>query len=207
MTVPYRSFPTGATRDSSENKIDPEGFLSPSALEFYCSYMNKHRKMSDGSIRASDNWQLGIPPEECMKSAWRHFLEVWKAHRSGVKAWDSKEGEPQNLEESICGVIFNMFALLHQELQEIEFPAGKCPTKGCSCRDWAAETEEQSWEEYDKYSKRLRAWVDDTEFQPHGRDRTYKVPEEQADGFSGELPEHHAKNCECYDCWSEELDD
>jgi len=104
-----RTFPTGATRDSDENKLDYEGFLSPLALKRYAEYMHKHRKQADGALRASDNWQKGIPREQYMKSAWRHMMDWWREHR-GV------DRDPGNMvdEETICALIFNAMGYLHE---------------------------------------------------------------------------------------------
>lgn len=76
-----REFATGATRDVETGKLDYEGFLSPAVLEAYAAYMDKHRVQSDGNVRPADNWQKGIPRDVYMKSMWRHFMDVWKAHR------------------------------------------------------------------------------------------------------------------------------
>jgi hypothetical protein len=75
-----REFGTGATRDLDANKLDFEGFLSPLVLERYAEHMHKARRMPDGSMRDSDNWQLGIPVVVYMKSLFRHFFAVWKLH-------------------------------------------------------------------------------------------------------------------------------
>ena len=71
-----RKFNTGATRDVDNDKLDFEGFLSPTVLIRYAEYMHTHRKQSDGALRDSDNWQKGIPKEVYMKSMWRHFMDV-----------------------------------------------------------------------------------------------------------------------------------
>lgn len=76
-----RSFNTGATRDTSEGKLDFDGFLHPDFLEQFAKYMNMHRLQSDGNLRNSDNWQKGIPTEICRKSLWRHFFEAWTIMR------------------------------------------------------------------------------------------------------------------------------
>jgi hypothetical protein len=68
-----RTFSTGATRDTDEGKLDFEGFLSPTVLKAFAEYMHEKRKMPDGSLRDSDNWQRGIPVDAYMKSMWRHF--------------------------------------------------------------------------------------------------------------------------------------
>lgn len=105
-----RRFETGATRDSDDGKPDYEGFLSPLVLERYGTYMHKHRLQTDGSLRASDNWQKGIPKREYMKSGWRHFVDWWKEHR-GIPSRDG-------LEEALCALIFNASGYLHEHLKE-----------------------------------------------------------------------------------------
>jgi len=104
-----RKFSTGATRDTDENKNDYEGFLSPLVIEAFGNYMTRHRKQSDGELRASDNWQKGIPKEQYIKSAWRHFLDWWKEHR-GDK---SREG----IENALCGLMFNIMGYYHEYLK------------------------------------------------------------------------------------------
>jgi hypothetical protein len=103
-----RHFNTGATRDDDLTKLDYEGFLSPLVLERFAEYMNKHRKQADGKLRASDNWQKGIPRDAYIKSAWRHFIDVWKFHR-GLKGRDT-------MEEALCALIFNTMGYLHEIL-------------------------------------------------------------------------------------------
>jgi len=108
-----RSFKTGATRDSEEGKPDYEGYLSPLVIEAYGKYMTKHRKQSDGSLRDSDNWQKGFGENHfavCMKSLWRHFMDLWMEHR-GLK---SREG----LEDALMGIMFNTMAYAHKYLKE-----------------------------------------------------------------------------------------
>jgi len=104
-----RTFNTGATRSAEEGKHDYEGFLSPLALERFAEYMTKHRVQADGSLRASDNWQKGIPLDSYCKSAFRHFFEFWKAHRGlPVK---------EDIEESLCALLFNVQGYLHEYLK------------------------------------------------------------------------------------------
>jgi hypothetical protein len=119
-----RTFETGATRDDDKEKIDYEGFLSPLALEVFGKYMHKHRKQADGSLRSSDNWQKGIPVEQYMKSAWRHFFAVWRGHRAGKIDLDD-----------LCALLFNVQGLLHEKVKQekqgsdeiIELPPGVKP--------------------------------------------------------------------------------
>ena len=106
-----RKFDTGATRDTDDGKFDLEGFLCPLALERYAQYMHKHRKQADGKIRASDNWQRGLPIAECIKSMFRHFVDLWKLNR-GYAAVDQKDGHYVSMEEACCAMIFNNFSIL-----------------------------------------------------------------------------------------------
>lgn len=95
-----RTFETGATRDTEGNKLDFEGFLSPQVLVRFAEYMNKHRIRSDGSRRDSDDWQKGIPRDVYMKSMWRHFMDVWREHRSELD---------QELQlEALMALLFNV---------------------------------------------------------------------------------------------------
>ena len=98
-----RTFPTGATRDTDEHKLDFDGFLSPLALRAFGRYMHSHRKQSDGQLRDSDNWQKGIPREVFRKSAFRHFLEWWELHRAG-----------EDTTEQVCALLFNLMGDLHE---------------------------------------------------------------------------------------------
>lgn len=114
-----RQFDTGATRDLDENKLDFEGFLSPRALQRFAQYMHKHRFQKDGSVRASDNWQKGIPLDAYMKSLFRHFMELWAIHR-GVPVVRPEEGDDYepDLEDVLCSILFNTQGYLHEILKE-----------------------------------------------------------------------------------------
>lgn len=105
-----RTFETGATRDSEENKNDYEGFLSPLVIKRYGDYMHKHRLQADGKLRDSDNWQKGIPKDAYMKSGWRHFVDWWCEHRG----FPSREG----IEDALCALLFNIMGYLHEILKE-----------------------------------------------------------------------------------------
>ena len=111
-----RTFETGATRDSDDGKYDYEGFLSPLVLERFAAYMHQHRKMADGSMRASDNWQAGMPLAVLVKSAWRHFFAWWKIHRGGT-VLDERDGHEVTVDEAICGVLFNAMGYLHETIK------------------------------------------------------------------------------------------
>lgn len=104
-----RTFKTGATRDSSDEKLDYEGFLSPLVLERYAQYLHKHRVQADGKVRDSANWQLGMDKSVYAKSLLRHTISFWKAHR-GYKAED--------IEESLSAIIFNASGYLFELLKK-----------------------------------------------------------------------------------------
>lgn len=114
-SVGKREFETGATRDTDEGKLDYEGFLSPLVLERFARYMHKNREMSDGSLRASDNWQKGIPKDAYIKSAYRHFFEWWRDHRDIA---DGKFVPRERLEEALCALMFNTMGYLFEELKK-----------------------------------------------------------------------------------------
>ena len=105
-----REFDTGATRDTEEGKLDYEGFLSPLVIERYGQYMNTHRIQADGKLRASDNWQKGIPREAYIKSGWRHFFDWWALHRG--------YNRDVQLQDALCALLFNVMGYLHEVLKE-----------------------------------------------------------------------------------------
>ncbi len=107
-----REFDSGATRDQDRTKYDYEGFLSPLVLRRFAAYMHHHRIQTDDTLRASDNWQKGIPRASYMKSLWRHMMTVWGHHRE-VPAADC-----EGMEEALCGVIFNAQGYLHEIMKE-----------------------------------------------------------------------------------------
>jgi hypothetical protein len=113
-----RYFDSGATRDTDEGKLDYEGFLSPNALTRYATYMHSHRKQSDGKMRDSDNWQKGIPLTAYFKSLWRHVVEAWTLHRSGLTPGGGRYGE--EMKEVLCAIIFNAFGYLHEITKDDE---------------------------------------------------------------------------------------
>ena len=106
-----KAFASGATRSSSQDRYDPEGFLSPIALERFAQYMQKNRRMPDGSLRDSDNWQKGIPLASYIKGLWRHFLHAWTRHR-GYPVQDPMAAA--DLEEDLCALMFNVQGALHE---------------------------------------------------------------------------------------------
>ena len=110
-----RKFDTGATRDTSENKLDFEAILCPAVLHRYTEYMNGCRKQSDGTLRDGDNWQKGIPIEVYTKSLIRHVMDVWLLRRN-----HKKRAVVKCMQTALCAVIFNAMGLLHELLLEQE---------------------------------------------------------------------------------------
>lgn len=110
---PVRTFDTGATRDTSEGKVEYEGYLSSRVLRRFGEYMLKHQYQSDGQIRDADNWQKGIPRDAYMDSGFRHFMDWWSYHRKTgpVLTYDQRE-------EILCAVMFNAMGYLHECLEE-----------------------------------------------------------------------------------------
>lgn len=121
-----RTFETGANRDTDEGKFDFEGFLSTLSLSRFAEYMHKNRRLRDGSLRDADNWQKGIPRNVYTKSLWRHFFDAWRIWRKAIKLGRSGvtsavlDGE---LEEALCGVLFNAMGLLHSLLEDRDYEA------------------------------------------------------------------------------------
>ena len=102
---PIREFATGATRDTDTGKY--EGFLNPDVLEEFAQYMHEHRMQKDGELRASDNWQKGMPRDEYIKSLWRHFHDAWKGHRHG------------NITKTmLCAIMFNTMGYMLEMIKE-----------------------------------------------------------------------------------------
>lgn len=110
MSEVVRTFNSGATRDTEQGKLDFEGFNSPLVVNRFAEYMDSHRKLPDGTLRDSDNWQKGIPLDVYMKSLWRHFHDMWLEHRG----YKSRE----DIEKAICGILFNANGYLHEVLRE-----------------------------------------------------------------------------------------
>lgn len=110
-----RSFDTGATRDGESNKLDFEGALSPNVLWAFVSYMDKHRHLPNGSLRDSDNWQLGFPDDVLMKSLLRHTIDLWMLHRGSTPV-RPEDGKACTVEDALGAIMFNAQALWHKRL-------------------------------------------------------------------------------------------
>lgn len=120
-----RTFATGATRDTAEDKLDYEGFLSPLSLEAFAQYLHFHRIQSDGTPRDSDNWQRGIPQDTYMKSLWRHFVDLWKAYRTAT-GWRFRtpitdvevRAQRMGMIWALAALMFNVQGLMHELLRD-----------------------------------------------------------------------------------------
>ena len=155
-----RKFETGATRDADTSKPDYEGFLSPLALARFAQYMHKNRVQADGKLRDSDNWQKGIPKTAYMKSAFRHFVEWWTAHRAAAPAeylpGGIVPGQDDLVEEAICALLFNAMGYLHEHLkakQTVSFAALKPPVAGPEQESQLLSVEQQMGGIKRKYQK------------------------------------------------------
>ena len=131
-----RHFESGATRDDDKTKPDYEGFYSPTVVEAFGEYMNKHRVQADGELRDSDNWMKGIPKTAYMKSLWRHFLDMWFLHR-GYERIDKQTGEKLIMKEVLCAILFNVQGYLYEVLKENKekINSKKCPRCLCDLED------------------------------------------------------------------------
>lgn len=112
-----RDYDTGATRDGLKDKFQYEGFFSPLVLKRFAEYMHKHRKQSDGDVRAADNWQKGIPLADYMDSKVRHGMTTWLMW-DGFKQYDDDAGEEITMEESLCAEMFNIQGMLFELLKQ-----------------------------------------------------------------------------------------
>jgi len=103
-----RTFATGATRDTNDNKLDYWRFLSWPVIERYAQYMHTHRVQADGSLRDGDNWKKGIPIECYRESLMRHHVDMELACERGTRL---------EVMELLCAMLFNTFGLLHELLK------------------------------------------------------------------------------------------
>lgn len=111
-TGDLRTFGTGATRDTAQDKLDFEASLSPMVLLRYVQYMDKNKQQSDGSMREGDNWQKGIPKDQYIKSLARHMMDLRLLHRNVYG------GTSTDVEEILCALIFNSMGYLFEVMME-----------------------------------------------------------------------------------------
>lgn len=109
-----RQFATGATRDTSEGKLEFARFMSPIVIKRYAEYMDLHRKQTDGNLREPDNWMnlFGDKHEDvCMDSLFRHLMDVWLINKG------FKNEAREDLETALCAILFNTQAWLFKILK------------------------------------------------------------------------------------------
>jgi len=107
----YRQFPTGATRDTDNEKFDYEAFLSPLVLYRYGQFMHSKRKMPDGTTRSGDNWQKGIPLPEYIKSLYRHMVNL-HLHIDGYG-----DLATEDIQTTFCAIMFNAMGGLFETMK------------------------------------------------------------------------------------------
>lgn len=126
-----RTFNTGANRDRAEGKLDFLGFLSPKAERRFAAYMNKNRRLGDGSLRDGDNWKRGIPLPVYADSLARHQQEVRELINDLVDAsgcesaraiLDIPPDHPTLLaiDEAACALFFNVQGWLHERVKALD---------------------------------------------------------------------------------------
>lgn len=108
-----RTYSTGATRDTSEGKHEPWRFTSALVEQRFCQYMHKHRKQSDGNLRASDNWKQGIEIKDYYDSLSRHIQDL-RLILDGYPEL-AREGDA---EEALCAIAFNVQGMLHEMIRD-----------------------------------------------------------------------------------------
>ena len=108
-----REYQTGATRDTDENKLKYEGFISPLVEKRFAEYMHIHRRQPDGNLRAPDNWQKGIPLADYADSLVRH-VQDFRLHVDGF----ATEAVSQDLEDVLCAIRFNVDGYLFEILKQ-----------------------------------------------------------------------------------------
>lgn len=109
-----RHFPSGATRNDDDEKLDFEGYLSPEVLYEFGRYMHEHGHTPEGQ-RESDNWQKGFGEDAIMKSLLRHVMDLWMLHRTG-KPVLRPDGEEVDWHDALGGAFFNVQALWFESL-------------------------------------------------------------------------------------------
>ena len=109
------TFDTGATR-SAESTFDLEGFVNPRVLLEFGEYMERHRLQKDGQLRASDNWQKGMPSDRAMRSLSRHYLDLWLISRG----YSARSEDCATKMQALCAILFNTMVLMKNEIEEQE---------------------------------------------------------------------------------------
>ena len=104
-----RTFASGATRDTTEGKLEPWGFTSALVEKVFSEYMDKHRIQSDGNLRDSGNWKKGFDLDSYWHSMSRHVMDfrlLWEGHEG--------EARTESLMDALCGIKFNVDGLIYE---------------------------------------------------------------------------------------------
>jgi hypothetical protein len=110
-----RVFPTGAIRDDNHNKYEYAKALDPRVLRAYLAFLHRHAEMPDGSYRPVDNWKKGMG-ETFIDSLVRHVMDLWELDHYG-ESYRPENGEPVNMVDALCAVIFNAHGWLYEHLK------------------------------------------------------------------------------------------
>mgnify|MGYP001561849375 CR=1 FL=1 len=114
MDNEIRTFAGGATRDTTQGKLDYVRALSPIVLRRYVQYLDKHRLQPDGTYRDFNNWKQGMPQDVYHSSNGRHFMDAWLLTEG--YATEDNHG-PVELEDVLCAQLFNIMGRLHEVLK------------------------------------------------------------------------------------------
>lgn len=107
-----RQYPTGATRDSGQDKPVHWRFGSALVEKRFGEYMHTKRVQSNGELRDGDNWKKGIPIQDYFDSLSRHVNDL-RLHMEGF----GDEATEQDIETVLCAVKFNVDGMLHEFLK------------------------------------------------------------------------------------------
>jgi hypothetical protein len=129
-----RKFETGATRDTSANKLEPFGFISPLVMHRFSEYMHKHRFQSDGTIRSADNWQKGIPIRVYLESITRHFFDFWLVTTGFKPRFDPNVTDPV---EIACALLFNIQGFILETMKADELDRPRFASSINEAMEWA----------------------------------------------------------------------
>lgn len=94
-----RTLKSGAVRDTDNGKFEYLGFMHPLNDYSFAKYMHEHRKMTDGSMRDSNNWWAGFGLDVCIQSLVRHIEDLKLLH-AGYFVYEKREGD--KAERIIC---------------------------------------------------------------------------------------------------------
>ena len=114
MAENKRTFESGATRDTVNDKLSYVKGMSVAVLHRYMEYLGKHREQPDGSTREFDNWKKGIPKECYIDSLVRHTMDEWRLYEG--QAVIDNHGYVSE-EDLLCAIIFNAHGILHEILK------------------------------------------------------------------------------------------